>query len=159
MARESLAADDRGQMMLLAAVVLIIGFVALGGMVSRVAQLAGQASKEQDRPLMREVDPLLGALNAAVDSGPAAKGLALYTGVSQGSAAYDNAVLALLRSLRQVEAGQGILMDWSLVCTPPTAPATQYTGYASVTLSDGFLQVTVRSIAFNRPSACTTFSG
>ncbi|MEA3203799.1 MAG: hypothetical protein QOI63_1478 [Thermoplasmata archaeon] len=147
-------------MMLLSAVVLIIGFIALAGMVGRVSQLATQANREQNRPLLREVEPMLGAVNVAIDStaAPTGKGLGA-AGLTVGTAAYDDAVVSLLRHLVQVEAGQGFLMDWSLVCVAPTAPATQYTGYASVTLNDGALQVTVRSNAFDRPTLCSTLTG
>jgi hypothetical protein len=144
-------------MMLLSAVVLIIGFVALAGMVGRVTQLAGQANREQDRPLLREVEPMLGALNAAVDptAAPTGTGLGAVTpAIPSPSAAYDDAVVDILRHLRQAEAGQGFLMDWSLLCLPGTG-----TGYASVTLNDGVLQVTVRSNAFPRPAPCLAFSG
>lgn len=142
-------------MMLLTAVVLIIGFVALAGMVARVSQLAGQAAREQNRPMLREVEPMLGAVNDAIATGlPGAT-----PPVVAGTAAFDDALVDVLRHLRATEAGQSILLDWTIVCTPPTAPATQWTGYASLTLNDGFLQVTVASSLFNRPTACTTLSG
>jgi Tfp pilus assembly protein PilV len=145
-------------MMLLAAVILVIGFVALAGMVSRVSQLASQASREQDHLLLREVEPMLGAVNAAIDptAAPTGKGIGAYAPpVAYPSAAYDNAVAGILRHLRQVEAAQGIFLDWRLVCVA----GTPNTGYAAITLNDGSLQVTVRSNPFNRPAPCTPLAG
>ena len=140
-------------MMLLAAVVLIIGFVALAGMVSRVSQLASQTTKEQDRPLLREIEPMLGAVNSAIDSSATGRGLgSIAPAITYPSAAYDNAVAALLRHLRAIEAGQGILMDWTMTCGGASS-------YATITLSDGFLSVTVRSNSFTRPPACSPLSG
>jgi hypothetical protein len=145
-------------MMLLAAVVLIIGFVALAGMVGRVTQLAGQAGREQDRPLLREIEPMLGAINGAIgklgtDFGGASPPIP--NPATTPSTAYENAVMGMLRHLRQVEAGQGILMDWSLDCATAGDAST---GVARITLNDGSLQVTLQSVQFRR-LACTAMTG
>jgi hypothetical protein len=144
--------DESAQMMLLAAVVLIIGFIALAGMVGRVGQLAGQSTKEQQRPLVREIEPMLGAVNLAIAT--PSSGLQSIT-PALTTAAYETAVTGILRHLRQIEAGQGFLMDWTLDCSTAAVPST---GIAKITLYDGALKVTVVSNSFTRPN-CNVISG
>lgn len=146
-------------MMLLTAIVLLLGFVALAGMVSRVSLLAQQAGREQDRPLLREVQPLQNGLGAALDPAPSGKGLGSL-GLVAGTAAYDAAVRGVLEHLRQLEASRGFIARWTLACDGGD-PAR---GYAELTLSDGELHVTLRSKVptanghFARPD-CTVHGG
>jgi hypothetical protein len=53
-----LAKDDRGQMMMLSAVVLLVGFLALTGMVARVNQLGTQTGTEARQAVLDEAGPL-----------------------------------------------------------------------------------------------------
>ncbi|HEX2065941.1 MAG TPA: hypothetical protein VHI93_03930 [Candidatus Thermoplasmatota archaeon] len=146
-------------MMLLTAIVLLLGFIALAGVVSRVSLLAQQAGREQDRPLLREMQPLQKGLSAALDPSPAGKGLGSM-GLAQGTPAYDAAVRGVLEHLRQLEASRGFIARWTLACEGGSAA----NGYADVTLSDGELQVTLRAKVptatgyFARPD-CTVHTG
>lgn len=53
-------------MMVLAAVILLLAFVALAGMVARVAQLASQTTAEKDKALLDEIGPLSQSLDASI---------------------------------------------------------------------------------------------
>ena len=58
--------DDHGQMMILAAVLLVIGLIALAGMVARVNQLGSQTAVESDKAILDEVTPLQNTLDTSV---------------------------------------------------------------------------------------------
>lgn len=53
-------------MMILSAVVLVLAFIALAGMVARVSQLASQTTAESDRVILSDVAPLAAALDASI---------------------------------------------------------------------------------------------
>jgi hypothetical protein len=144
-------------MMLLAAIVLLLGFIALAGMVSRVSLLAQQAGREQERPLLREVGPLKTGLDAMMTTLRTNYTTATPP-ITSGSAAYEAALRGLLDHLRQLEAARGYVLRWSITCDN-VADAT--TGHAFVTVSDGELQVTLKSAAFTRPASplCPALSG
>jgi Tfp pilus assembly protein PilV len=59
-------ADEGGQMMILSAVILLIGFVALAGMMGRVNQLGSQTSTENEQALLKEVGPMADTLENAI---------------------------------------------------------------------------------------------
>jgi hypothetical protein len=58
--------DETGQMMILAAVLLVIGLIALAGMVARVNQLGTQTGVEADKAILDEVTPIQDALDAGI---------------------------------------------------------------------------------------------
>lgn len=134
-------------MMLLSAVLLILGLLALAGMVSRVSQLSSQAGREQDRPLLREIEPMMTGLDGAISR----LGTDFGAGMAPGTSAHQNATVGLLAHLRQLEASRGMVMEWTLTCTNGN-PTTG--GVAVVTLGDGELSVTLQAKLFKRPS-CT----
>ncbi|HUR62055.1 MAG TPA: hypothetical protein VM286_06795 [Candidatus Thermoplasmatota archaeon] len=154
-----LRGDASAQMMLLTAIVLLIGFIALAGMVSRVSLLTQQAGREQDRPLLREVEPLQRGLNAALDPAASGKGLGSM-GLTPGTAAWDAGVQGVLQHVRQLEAERGFIARWTLECDGGLTS----NGFATFTISDGELKVTLKSKVpgatgyFARPT-CTTLSG
>lgn len=53
-------------MMILSAVILLIGFIALAGMVSRVSQLGSQTTIESEQAILGEVGPLADSMNMAI---------------------------------------------------------------------------------------------
>ena len=55
-------------MMVLAAVLLVIGLIALAGMVSRVNQLGSQTGVESDKAILDEVVPLQDAIDKAIST-------------------------------------------------------------------------------------------
>lgn len=55
-------------MMILSAVILLIGFVALAGMMGRVNQLGTQTSTENDQTLLKEVGPMADSLETAISA-------------------------------------------------------------------------------------------
>jgi hypothetical protein len=141
-APRALGPKDEGQMMILGAIVLILGLVALAAMVSQVGQLAGQAGREQDRPLLREVEPMVQGLNTALTrlSDPA------WSNLTAGSATYTAAVAGLLDHLRLLEASRGFVLDHALSCQATADPNVQ-SCVAVLGLTDGELCVEVRSQA------------
>jgi hypothetical protein len=66
LAPDSLRGDKRGQMMILSAVILLIGFIALSGMVSRVSQLGSQTAIENEQTILDELGPLADTLDNAI---------------------------------------------------------------------------------------------
>lgn len=77
-------------MMILSAVILVLAFIALAGMVARVSQLASQTTSENDRVILSDVAPLATALDASIcrlkDSTTASRTVASVT-VTSGSTA------------------------------------------------------------------------
>jgi hypothetical protein len=116
---------EEGQMMLLAAVVMVLGLAALGGLVARVGQLPPQITRDQADPIFLEVQPLSALLEAlAAPTGVQARGsLPMPDTVD-----YDNAFTAALRHLKALEAAKGYHLDW-VFCTSGGAD------YVSVELS------------------------
>src|SRR5688572_20904166 len=55
-------------MMVLAAVLLVIGLIALAGMVSRVNQLGSQTGVESDKAILEEVVPLQDAIDTTLST-------------------------------------------------------------------------------------------
>jgi hypothetical protein len=132
--------DDRGQMMLLSAFVFVIGLLALSAALSRVSLLAGETLREQDRPVIAHVTPMVEAVDAAL--------LRLETEFQPtlvpGTAEYDAAIEGLLRHLEAIEAEQGFVLDWSLDCETPD-PAT---AYANLVLRDATTSFEARTRTF-----------
>jgi hypothetical protein len=58
--------DEQGQMMVLAAVLLVIGLIALAGMVARVNQLGSQTAVESNQAILGELPPLADAIESGV---------------------------------------------------------------------------------------------
>lgn len=151
-------------MMLLTAIVLLIGFIALAGMVSRVSLLAQQAGREQDRPLLREVEPLQKGLNAALDPSATGKGLGSMS-LTQGTVAYEAAAQGVLEHLRHLLAERGFIARWTIDCDLTAGVKDPLKGYATMLVNDGELQVTLKSKPstatpyFSRPSCATVLSG
>ena len=78
--------DDRAQLMLLTAVILLIGFFALAGMVARVSQLSDETLQERRRSTVVEaqaavdgLDRALGRLETMDTIDPVAENMANYT--------------------------------------------------------------------------------
>lgn len=120
-------------MMILAAVILVIGLVAVAAMVARVGQLAGEAAREQDRPVLRESDPLMAglALSIARLTDPS------WGGLKSATVAYDDAVAGVLAHSRQLEASRGFQLEYSFNCSGASF-------WAVVSLSDGDINVQAR---------------
>lgn len=118
-------------MMMLGAIVLVLGFLALAGMIARVQMVGSQTGREQQRPVLLEVAPMKEGLQDAISGLSAA-------GYTPGTAAYDAAVAGLMQHMRVLEASRGFLFESTLACAG--SPAT---GTAIVTLSDGDLWVSV----------------
>src|SRR5687768_18565674 len=64
--KRRLKADEGGQMMVLAAVLLVIGLIALAGMVARVNQLGSQTAVESNQAILGELAPLSDAIDTSV---------------------------------------------------------------------------------------------
>jgi hypothetical protein len=147
-------------MMLLTAIILLIGFIALAGMVSRVSLLAQQAGREQDRPLLREVEPLQKGLNDALDTSASGKGLGSITGLYVSPyTSYDGAAKAVLEQMRQLEGARGFIARWTMDCDLTSGAKDVAKGYATLSLSDGELRVSLKSAYFTRPAGCPVYSG
>lgn len=65
-ARDGLRGDRAGQMMILSAVILLLAFIALAGMVARVSQLAARTTAESDRVILSDVAPLADAIDESI---------------------------------------------------------------------------------------------
>ncbi|MCA1811530.1 MAG: hypothetical protein LC623_05915 [Halobacteriales archaeon] len=145
-------------MMLLTAIVLLVGFVALAGMVSRVSLLAHQAGREQDRPLLREVEPLQKGLNAALDPASTGKGLGSM-GLTAPSVAYESGVKGVLEHLRRLQAERGFISRWTVDCDLTAGVKDTAKGFARLLVSDGELQVTIKSTPYFARTSCAVLSG
>lgn len=138
-------------MMLLSAVVLIIAFVALTGMVARVSQLGKATARERTTPTLLAVEPMIDGVDRAIQELGGKYNMANATQVR----AYQNATIAMLDHLQLVQAGQGYWVSYTLGCATP-GDAT--TGRVTLSLDDGHIRVSVVSVTFTRPS-CTTVTG
>ncbi len=133
--------DQGGQMMLLAAFLLVIGFIAMGSMLARVNQLPGETLREQDSPLLLEIEALDQSLESIIDNVTRDEGA--------GTADFEAELLRVMRHLQDIEAGHGFAFRYVLGCSNAADPTT---GFLDVTLSDGIAEVTVRTGPFDRPS-------
>jgi len=155
--RPSLRRDERGQMMLLAGFIFVIGLLVVSASLSRVPLLAKQVSRESTRPILAEVDPFIEGTNAALadlarDFRPAIDGTASAgLGPAGNGSAFDRAVRAMFGQLRTQEASRGIGLEWQVTC-----PASPGTTRAIFTLADGEMRVDVQSDQF-RCFAAGTF--
>lgn len=128
-------------MMLLAAVVLILGFVALTGLVARVNQLPGQITASQVDPLFLEIDPVAEMANRLVDPDVADDGLATYHAAALGT--HATALQRALDHLKALEAAKGFHYDYAF-CTGTVAG----TATLRSTLSTQTAQLSVRTQQF-----------
>lgn len=96
--------------MLLAAIVLTVGFIALSGMLSRVAQLSGETVREQEDPVLLEMDVVAGAIamisNTTIKAEPGC------------TATTNETLVAAMAHLRFVESSRGFFMNYTTpTCT------------------------------------------
>ncbi len=101
-------ACDRGQMLLLTSVILLIGFIALSSMVIRVTQLPEETTQESRDPIELEADAvsegvgdLLARMHTQVPIDPVL-----------GAADYSTAVEESLNTLVHLEKGRGFRFEW-----------------------------------------------
>lgn len=100
--------DDRGQMMLLAAVVLIFAFLALSAMVSRVSQLGSVTTQDQDRPVLLEVDSVKAAVEDLIGDLQAVTPTLNATSTPR----MDDTLEASLRHIAALEAARGFRFEF-----------------------------------------------
>jgi hypothetical protein len=93
--------------MLLAAILLVIGFVALAGLVTRANEAASQTTRTQDSPFLLEVEQLAPMVDQLV---PAMKG-----NYTDGTADFHAQLKASLDVLVQLEQARGFQMRYSYV--------------------------------------------
>jgi hypothetical protein len=138
-------------MMLLTAIILILAFVALTGMVARVAQLGKATARERSNPAMLAVEPMLDGAERAMQQ---LAGKYDLTDPAQVQA-YQDAVRGALEHLQAVYAQQGFWVTYTLTCLNAADPTT---GVAELTLDDSVILVTVVTETFPRPN-CATVTG
>jgi hypothetical protein len=115
-------------MMILTAVILLIGFIALAGMVARVNQLSSQTAIESERIILREVGPLAESMNSAIcklkESTLSKPNVA--DGVTTlGSPTITSATAAFTEAdIGMVVAGTGILPSSRIIAVPSATSAT-----------------------------------
>lgn len=136
-------------MMILAAVLLVIGLIALAGMVARVNQLGSQTTVESNKAILGEVSPLAAALDVAV-ADLAASPFALTTATTP---TLEQAIVSYVEHLQRLEAARGFILDYELTCTGVTNKSTGAGGNAAqgivvAHLSDGTVWVEVRSTVY-----------
>jgi len=127
--------------MLLTAILLIIGFVALTGLVQRVNQAGSTTAHVQDDPILLEVNQLSKAVDAAIE---AHKANATEWGVAEDSAAFRDALAASLDHLVLIERARGFRMEHTFVQEVPLL-----TGQVEVTLQDSRTRLTFQSDTFS----------
>lgn len=115
-------------MMLLSAVVLIIAFLALSAMVSRIAQLASVTTQEQDRPIILEVPVVRQAIDDVLTDLNAVRPAL----TASSSPTKDVAIEASLRHLANLEAARGLRLEFGYDPAETTCAPTP-----CVTDSDG----------------------
>lgn len=117
-------------MMILAAVLLVIGLIALAGMVARVNQLGSQTAVEADKPILGEVGPLSDALETGLfvlaDARPVT---GITTAVASTSLTFDSGDPILADEVGSAIQGTGIQPGTTIVAVSGTtatlsAPAT-----------------------------------
>ena len=151
-------------MMILAAVLLVIGLIALAGMVARVNQLGSQTSVEADKAILDEVPPVKDAIDASIcriirrptpDCG--ATSLTHFNLNATSYIKAEDAVRNSLEQLQRMEAGHGFWMDYELTCVGGSGGSTA-NGLAVVHLSDGTVWIEVRStVVFPRANCISVY--
>ncbi len=149
--RQRFAGDSSGQMMMLAAVVLLVGFIALAGMVARVGVLGAQTGREQQRAMFLELDPMIDGVNDAVSRLESEGGFEPLTD-DDNAALYEDAIRGVLEHMRRLEASRGFLFEYQFGCATPGDPNT---GYVAVSLADNESWIEIRSELFRRATTAT----
>ena len=91
--------DERGQMMLLAAIVLLIAFVSLAVMVARVTLVANETTRDSHGPFLREASAVSQTVDMLLDvTGPTGPTYAQFE--------------AQVSDLQAFEAQRGFLLSW-----------------------------------------------
>ncbi len=93
--------DDRAAMMMLIAIILLIGFVALAGMVARVAQIPEQSALERQDLFLDEAARVASAVQEAI-------------GIAQSDPDPVAVLNGTLSHLQHVEAGRGYVFSFSI---------------------------------------------
>jgi len=144
-------------MMLLAAFIFVIGLLATAALLSRVPLLARQATREVDRPILQEMNPMVHSLDDAIghlarDFRPRIDGVCFPYSCGGNATAFDNATMALLQHLRATESERGFLLEWRLTCENAADPTT---AHVLLSLSDGEMELEARSARLHM-SKCYT---
>lgn len=98
--------DDRAQMMLLTAVILLIGFVALAGMVARVSQLPQETVQESRDPVFAQIENIAEGMGNLIVEANATHNLALDP--VDTKAMLDNGIVYFEQLLR----ARGYVSQW-----------------------------------------------
>ncbi len=130
-------------MMLLAAVVLILAFLALSAMVARVSQLGSVTGQDQGRPILMEIDQVQGAIQDIIANLDA-------IGFTD-EVAYQSELEAVLEHLAFLERGHGFRLQVTALTTvaappdpnPCSATDTYYQVEVTYEVSDGDLLVSL----------------
>lgn len=125
-----MAANDKGQMMLLAGFIFVIGLLAMSATLARVPLLAKQVPREQDRPLLAHFEPMMDGLNDALVALPTHE---------PDSAKHKAAVEGMLDHLRAVEASHGFFLEWKIECVGGLE-------HVQVKVTDGLLWIDADSV-------------
>jgi hypothetical protein len=158
-------------MMILAAVLLVIGLIALAGMVARVNQLGSQTAVEADKAILGEVGPLQDSLDASVcrivvrpspDCG--ASTLRHFNLTATSYIRAENAVRAVLEQMQHLEASHGLLLDYEITCNGVTnkangAGGSTAQGVVIAHLADATVWVEVRTTVYFPRSNCISLYG
>lgn len=97
---------DDGQMMLLAAIVLLIAFVSMAVMISRVTLVASETSRDQHGPFLRE-------------AGAVAEALTILQATRDAPGGTDAILGNQIADLQSFEAQRGFLLSWDCVAAGP----------------------------------------
>ncbi len=125
--------DEWGQIMLLTAILLVIGFVSLSAVVIRVQDIGARTAQVQDAPLLRELDPLGDVVEEIV--------VAMKANHTQGTAAFDDNLTASLDHLKLLQQQRGHRLQANIVCHA-TLPLV---AHVEIVLQDSTMQLTFRS--------------
>ena len=118
-------------MMILAAVLLILAFIALSSQVARVQQLGGETQTEQRRPILLEAQALARGVDAVI------RGLQ-DPDLPDPPLDLSAALIGSLAHIEAVEAARGFLFSYELPCLAGT-------GTVEHRLTDGEVVVEVVS--------------
>lgn len=103
--------SESGQMLLLTAIILAIGFIALAGMAARIEQIPDEAEAIQEDLFFAEVDLVVAGLEEAMDT------LAEQSTEPLGNATFLASVDGAVAHLVHTERGRGFqVTPGSLVC-------------------------------------------
>lgn len=125
---------DDGQIMLLAAILLVLGLIALAGMVARVALLASVTSGEAGGSMLQQAGPLM----VAAEDLPEDLQALGYPLCASDHADFDAALDAALRHIGHVQGSNGFLFEYDATYDDPASP-TELT--VEFTLRDGRLEI------------------